>query len=188
MEIKKIIIALTLFITSSVTVVTAQTKFIDKAAEVSFHSRTPFENIDAVSNTGLSKLNQNTGELSFAVLIKSFLFKRALMQEHFNEDYMESETFPKSTFNGTINNISQVNFKTDGSYPVTVTGKLTIHGVTKDVTVNGTINITEGKVSAASTFEVAPQDYNIFIPAVVREKIAKVIKVQVKANFVPFQS
>lgn len=185
---KKLTAVLLFLVTTSVTLVQAQTKYIDKTTEISFHSRTPFENIDAVSNTALSTLDKKTGELSFAVLIKSFVFKRALMQEHFNEDYMESETYPKSTFKGVIKNLSEVNFKTDGSYPVTVTGSLTIHGVTKEVTVSGAINITEGKIAAVSSFEVMPQDYKIFIPAVVREKIAKVIKVQVTAHFVPFQS
>lgn len=184
---KRILLVLILLSAVSVTLVSAQSKLIDKATKITFYSHTPMEDINATTNSALSILDKDSGELTFAVLIKSFSFKRSLMQEHFNEDYMESGTYPKSTFKGTIKNISAVNFNADGNYPVTVTGNLTIHGVTKEVTVTGNLIINGGKISAASEFAVVPQDYNIIIPGVVKEKIAKQIKIQVKTEFTPFQ-
>jgi hypothetical protein len=184
----KSVFALSLLFSLSILFVKAQSKFIDKTTEISFHSHTPLEDIDATTSSALSILDQSTGDFSFAVLIKSFTFKKALMQVHFNENYIESETYPKSTFKGKIKNLSEVNFQTDGNYPVTVTGNLTIHGVTKEVTVNGIIKISGGKISATSEFSVVPQDYKIEIPGVVRDKIAKEIKISIKADYVPYES
>jgi hypothetical protein len=154
-------------------------KLISKNGHIWFYSYTPLEEIEAHNNQVVSILDPVSGTLQFNLLIKSFAFKRALMQEHFNENYMESDTYPKSSFNGTITNIDKINFKQDGTFPAEVTGDLTIHGVTKKITVPGTITIMGNSVSAKAKFDVVPQDYNIIIPDVVKEKFAKVMEVNI---------
>ena len=88
--------------------------FITKNGKISFFSKTDIENIDAVNNQAMSILNSQTGEIVFSVMVNGFLFKKALMQEHFNENYMESAKYPKATFKGTITDLTKVNFKKDG--------------------------------------------------------------------------
>jgi polyisoprenoid-binding protein YceI len=105
------------------------------------------------------------------------------MEEHFNENYMESDKFPKSTFKGSISNIKDVNFAKDGTYKVSTAGTLTMHGVSKQVTIPATITIKGGKISASSTFMVLLSDYNIAIPSVVKDKIAKDIKITVNCDY-----
>ena len=121
--------------------------------------------------------------MEFAVLIKAFEFEKALMQEHFNENYMESNTFPKATFKGTISGITSEEIKKPGSYPVDVEGELTIHGVAKQVKEKGTVKVdAKGVITASSDFIVVPEDHKIEIPGMVRDKIAKEIKVEVRIN------
>jgi polyisoprenoid-binding protein YceI len=158
-------------------------KYISKNGHVSFYSSTPIENIEANNNQAASILDSSNGELVFNLLIKSFEFKNALMQEHFNENYMESNKFPKASFKGKVTNISSVNFSKDGTYDVDVTGDLTIHGVTKPVTAKGNISVKGGTVSAESKFVVQPSDYNIQIPKLVEGKIARQIEVRVDLTY-----
>lgn len=166
----------------SVYIVNAQ-KYISKNGHISFYSSTPIENIEAHNNQAASILDASSGELVFNVLIKSFEFKNALMQEHFNENYMESDKFPKATFKGKVSNVQSVNFSKDGTYNVDVTGDLTIHGVTKPVSAKGTVSIKGETVSAESKFTVQPSDYNIQIPKLVEGKIAKQIEVRVNLTY-----
>lgn len=163
---------------------TAQNYFT-KNGKISFFSKTSMENIDAVNNQVVSVVNTQTGDMAFSVLVNGFLFKKALMQEHFNENYMESTKYPKATFKGTIADIGKVGFTKDGSYPVTVSGDLTMHGVTKKVSVPGTIVSKDGKFSAAATFTVLLADYNISIPSVVQNNISKTIEIKVDCNYEP---
>jgi polyisoprenoid-binding protein YceI len=128
-------------------------------------------------------IDQATGELSFSLLVKSFEFKIALMQEHFNENYMESDKYPKSAFKGKITNNIAVNYKKEGVYEVDVTGDLTIHNVTHSIVTKGTIEVKQGSVTAKAEFSVKPSDYNISIPALVESKIAKEIKISIDASY-----
>lgn len=157
----------------------AQTKMFTKKGKVSFYSETSVEKIEAHNNRVTAVLEKESGRIEFSMLITAFEFEKALMQEHFNENYMESAKFPKSIFKGTITNIKDVDFTKDGEYAVKVEGDLTIHGVTKKVAETGKIIIKSGKVSASSSFNVALKDYNITVPSVVGAKIAEVIKVSV---------
>jgi hypothetical protein len=175
--------AIILILTLVFSTTTHAQKLISKNAHVFFYSYTPLENIEANNNLVASILDPATGTFQFSLLIKSFEFKRALMQEHFNENYMESDKFQKSSFTGKIANFEKVNLKADGTYPVEVKGDLTIHGVTKPVSVEGTIKVVKGLVSAESKFTVVPQDYNIAIPDLVKEKIAKEITVTVDVTY-----
>jgi polyisoprenoid-binding protein YceI len=108
------------------------------------------------------------------------------MQEHFNENYIESHKFPKSTFKGNIENIKAVNLQQDGLYKVKIAGQLTIHGVTKPVNAEGTLEVKDGKIGAKSVFEVKPEDYAIEIPLLVRNHIAKIIQVKVNMLYAPY--
>ena len=157
-------------------------KVYTKNGLISFFSKTALENIKADNNQVLSVLNTQTGELQFSVLTKGFHFPKAMMEEHFNAEYMESSKYPKSTFKGTVADIAAINFTKDGSYPVTVRGDLNIHGVTKSISSTGTINIKTGKINVSSKFIVSPADYNISIPKVYKENIAKSIEITVNCN------
>lgn len=157
--------------------------YFTKNGRISFFSSTPMEDIKADNNQVISIINTSTGEFQFSVLNNAFHFKKALMEEHFNADYIESAKYPKSTFKGTISNPGKINFNTDGSYPVTVSGILNIHGVAKPVSVDGTITIKAGKISAGSVFKVKVKDYNIRIPAAVRNNIAEHIEITVSCNY-----
>ena len=159
--------------------------FITKNGKISFFSKTSMENIDAVNNQAVSVLNSKNGDLAFSVLAHGFLFKKALMQEHFNEDYMESDKYPKATFKGNIADISKVIFSKDGTYNISVSGNLTIHGVTNKITVPGTISIKAGKVSASAVFKILVADYKISIPKMVESNISKSIEVKVDCNYEP---
>lgn len=117
----------------------AQSLFMTRHGQISFFSKTSMENIDAVNNEVSSAFNQQTGELGFAVLIKSFHFDRALMEQHFNENYLESDQLPKATFKGKIADMQAIGAGKDGSYNVVAEGDLTIHGVTQKVKIPGTM-------------------------------------------------
>jgi polyisoprenoid-binding protein YceI len=127
-------------------------------------------------------LDSKTGTIDFIVQIKSFVFDKKLMQEHFNENYMESDKFPKASFKGQIINLSAIQFSKDGEYKTDVKGKLTIHGVTKDVTFSGKIIVRSGKLLIASSFSVLLADYNISIPGAVKDKVAKEVKINVQVS------
>jgi polyisoprenoid-binding protein YceI len=146
---------------------------------IKFFSKTTAENIDATNNQVKAALDSKSGNLEFAVSINSFLFKKALMQKHFQENYMESEKFPKSTFRGSIVDNAAVKYGTDGTYPVSVKGKLTMHGVTKEIVVPGKVSIAGNKTVLATDFNVSLDDYNIKVPANNASQIAKSIKVSV---------
>jgi polyisoprenoid-binding protein YceI len=152
-------------------------KYFTKSGSVNFFSKTPMENIDATNKKATCVIDSKTGQIEIALLMKAFEFEKALMQEHFNENYVESDKYPKATFKGNITNIASVNFTKDGSYPVDITGKLTMHGVTKDIKTKGSIAVKNGKINATTEFSVLLTDYYIEIPAVVEDKIQKSIKI-----------
>lgn len=150
-------------------------KQINKIAKISFNATAPNspEKIEAVTNEAANVLDIKSGDIAFQVLIKSFKFERALMQEHFNENYMESDKYPKASFVGKITNMPEVNFDKDGTYNAKVTGKLIMHGVENAVTVPGTITIKGSSIMLRAKFSVKLQDYKISIPSVVADKVGK---------------
>lgn len=178
---KKILVSAFLLIAVSCTV-SAQ-KYYTKNGNISFFSKTSVEDIKADNNQVMSVLNTQNGELQFSVLIKSFHFEKALMEEHFNENYLESAKYPKSTFKGTIADIAKVNFAADGTYPVSVSGDLTMHGVTKKVTTAGKIIVKAGKITGNAVFSVALADYKIEVPKLVENNISKTIQVTVNCLY-----
>lgn len=166
-----------------ITATVSAQKLYTKNGSVSFFSKTSLENIKADNNQVMSVLNTQTGDIQFSLLIKSFHFEKALMEEHFNENYMESEKFPKATFKGTITDLSRVSFTTDGIYTVAVSGDMTIHGVTKKATTTGSIVVKAGKISASAKFPVKLSEYNVSIPNLVKDNIAESVEVTLNSNF-----
>lgn len=165
--------------------VQAQPVYMTRNGQITFFSKTPMEDIDAVNNEVTSLLNTETGELVYAVLIKSFRFERALMEEHFNENYMESTQFPKATFQGTLLNKGDIDFATPGTYRAQVEGEILIHGVKKPLTATGTLQVQRDKIAVDATFQLKPKDFNITIPALVADKIAEAIDVKVTCQYTP---
>lgn len=177
---KKIIVTAAL-LTSCTTALFAQ-KFMSLTSKVTFLSSTPLENFDAINNEVTSIIDAEKNGVAFIVPVKSFKFKSALMQEHFNENYMESDNFPKATFKGTFKGFDVANFSKEGTYKVTADGDLTIHGVTKTVSIPGTIQVKNGSIVSDAKFMVATKDYNIKVPSAVGTKIAQEIEVTVHAD------
>lgn len=161
---------------------TAQLYFT-KNGSVSFFSSTPMEDIKAGNNQVISIINTSTGEIQFSLLNNAFHFKKALMEEHFNDDYIESAKYPKSTFKGSISNLKDINLGKDGVYNITVSGNLNIHGVTRAVSVPGKLTVKGGAISATSTFKIKPKDHNIGIPPSVKNNIAETVELTVNCNY-----
>lgn len=166
--------------------VDAQTIFFARNGYIDFYSSTPVEDIKAVNRQVNSVLNIENGEIEFSVLINAFQFEKALMQEHFNEKFMESGKFPKAHFKGKLADNNKINYTADGTYPTKAVGKLTIHGVTNEVELPGELKIEDGRINTIAVFRIAPADYNITIPAVVRDNIAKEVKITVNTQLKPY--
>jgi hypothetical protein len=162
-------------------------KYITKNGYIGFLGHTPMDDIKADNNQVASILDTSNGELVFQILMKSFHFDAALMEEHFNENYMESEKFPKSIFKGKITNLSEVNFSKSGMYNVNVEGEMNIHGVAKPFSAKGNLEIIKDGIIAKSKFTVKPADFNIAIPGVVKEKIASEMEVSLEMKYSPMK-
>jgi hypothetical protein len=165
----------------------AQDKFYTKTGKIEFSSKAPMEDIEAKNKTLAGLLDTKTGMLQFSVLMKGFEFPKALMQEHFNENYVESDKYPRGDFKGTITNNKDINYSVDGTYPAEVTGKLTLHGVTRDLKTKGSVKVENGKIETNATFNVLLSDYQIKIPSVVKEKLSNNIKVVVECKMDPLK-
>jgi polyisoprenoid-binding protein YceI len=179
---KKILLISTLILSLGISA-TAQVLFT-KNGSISFNatSKNSPEKIEATNKAVACKVNTTAGDVEFVVLIKSFVFKNQLMQQHFNENYVESDKYPKCNFKGKITNLSSVNFTKDGSYAVTVDGTLSLHGVDKKVSTKGTITVKGGKVSMSSTFNIKLPEYKINIPNEVKDKVAQDATIIVSCN------
>lgn len=169
--------------------VSAQDKYFTKSGKIRFDAtaKNSPENVDALNRSVTCVLDTKTGNFQFAVLLKGFEFTRALMQEHFHENYMESDKYPKSEFRGMIMDNKPELYSKPGSYDVTVKGKLTMHGVTKDIETKGKLEVKSGSIQATANFPVALADYNITIPQLVADKLAKVAEVQVDCTLMPLK-
>ena len=183
---KKILFVIALAVTTTATF--GQGRFLTKNGKIYFDCTTPSspEKIDGTNDKATSVIDASTGAIEFALLMKAFAFEKALMQEHFNENYVESDKFPKATFKGNITNMSSINLSKDGTYPATVKGQMTLHGETKEVTAPGTITVKGGAITAAkSEFKLLLSDLKVEIPSVVADKVAKEAKISVDLTFQP---
>lgn len=162
-------------------------KYFTRDGKVKFSSDASIEKIEAVNKSATAVLDAATGKMEWKVLIKGFLFEKALMQEHFNENYLESSKFPNATFKGEISNLNEVNLGKDGTYKAVVKGKLTMHGVEKDAETTGTVKVSGGAITVHSDFTVKCSDYNIKIEAAKVSNISNEIKVTVDAALNPMK-
>lgn len=162
-------------------------KYMTRTGTVSFLSKTPIETFEAKTSQANSSMNTATGDLAFLLLMKSFQFEKALMQEHFNEKYVESDKFPKATFTGKITNLSEVNFSKPGSYKASVTGDLTIHGVTQKVTTTGLIEVKADGIVVTAEFPIKVTDYGVKIPAATKDNVAETVTTRVRAELKPME-
>jgi YceI-like domain len=152
--------------------------YMTKTGFIGFYSKTPLEDIQGENNQVYAVLDPANHHLAFAVLLKGFIFPKELMQSHFNENYVESDKFPKATFSGTCS--GDMDLSKDGIYQIVVKGDLNLHGVTKPLETTGQLEVKNGKIVGSSAFKIKPEDYQISIPGVVRDKIAKDIDVKVQ--------
>ena len=166
----------------------AQTRYLTKTGHVSFFSATPLEDIDAHNREVAAVLDLSTGQLAFSLPVKGFIFKRTLMQEHFNENYLESDKYPKATFTGRFMGLDAATLATPGPHAVQVAGDLTLHGVTRRIQVPANLELKGGQLAATAAFTVASADYGIEIPLLVRDKIAKTVTVRVDLTCAPVAS
>lgn len=170
-----------------VMVTQGQPLYVSKTNTTSFFAGTAVEDIDATNTKAVSLLNVNTGELSISIPNKEFHFKRALMEEHFNENYMESGKYPKSEFKGKIKNPEQYNFGSSTPFVVSVTGNLTIHGVAKERTIEVTVVNQGGKIEGKANFTIALSDHNIDRPKILWEKLAETVNVTTTFTYEPYK-
>ena len=157
--------------------------YYTKNGSISFFSKSMLQDIEADNNQVISVLNIQNSTLEFSLLNNAFHFPKAKMEEDFNENYIESDKYPRSSFKGTLININKVDFTKDGNYPVMVKGDLSIHGITKNITANGTIIISKGTISAYSSFTVFVKDYGIRIPTIVSNKIAEQVQIKINCTY-----
>jgi len=169
----------------SITNQAGQAIYVCKNAKINLYSSAPIEDIKAETQSGASVYNAATGELDFSVTISTFKFPKELMQEHFNSDYMESDKFPRATFKGKLQ--EQPDITKDGSYPVTVNGELTVHGVTQKRTINGNLTVKNGVITMTSEFIVKCADHHIDIPRIVFHNIAESIQMNVSATYMLYK-
>jgi polyisoprenoid-binding protein YceI len=154
---------------------TAQT-FLTRTGQISFYSKTPLEDIKAENHQANAAIDLSKKTIAIAILVKSFLFEKQLMQDHFNENYAESDKYPKANFAG---NIAGLTATSPGTYPVQIEGSLSFHGVTRPLSTSAVLVIGADKLNGKANFSLVPSDFNIKIPALVRDKIANRINVEV---------
>ena len=160
-------------------------KYITKEGTIEIFSKTPIFTIEGIDKKVASILNFENGEVVATTLVRSFKFHEALVEDHFNENYMESEKFPKASFKGNITNFKDVNLKKNGDYKITIKGDLTIHGVTKPIDATGTITIKDGKVLAKTQFNVSLAGYKIHVEESYKDAIKDEIRLNINFDYAP---
>jgi hypothetical protein len=153
-------------------------------SRVSFFSSAPMENIEAITSRTKSLLNTHTAEIAFVIPIKTFEFEKKLMQEHFNENYLESHKYPEATFKGKLIGF---NPQQKGAQKVIARGQMNIHGVNRNVEAAGTLDFRENEVYLTAVFPIKVADYEVEIPTLVFYNIAEVVEVTVKAKYLPYE-
>ena len=166
----------------------AQSKYIDRAGKVSFFSSAPMEDIEAHNQQAVSVLDVETGDVVASMLMRSFNFRKALMEEHFNENYVESHKYPKATFKGNVSNISELDLSKDGKCTLHISGEITLHGVTKPLTLKADAVVKDGTIYAKAVFPLTVKDFKIEIPRLVIDNIAEVVEVSVSFNYQPMSN
>ena len=156
--------------------------YMTKTGFIGFYSKTPLEDVKAENNQVYAVLDPASHHIAFAVLLKGFIFTKELMQEHFNENYVESDKYPKATFSGACS--GEMDLTKDGTYEVVIKGDLNLHGVTKPLETTAQLEVKKDHIKGTSAFKLKPEDFNISIPGIVREKIAGEISVKVQIDWI----
>lgn len=152
-------------------------KYSTRAGVVKFEASVPsFEEVAAENKAASAVLNADNGEIAVLTLMKGFRFKVALMEEHFNESYVESDKFPKATFTGRIEGLD-LSRLTESGKSHTVTGELTMHGKTKKITDTAIVSKSGNSITVSGNFMVKPQDFDIKVPKMVSKKVAENVNV-----------
>lgn len=154
--------------------------YMTRTGFIGFYSKTSFEDIKAENNQVYAVIDAGKKNIAFAVLLKGFVFTKELMQEHFNENYVESDKYPKATFSGAYT--GDVLLGKDGVYPVRVRGNLTLHNTIRAIEEPATLEVKGGKLLGKTEFNIKPEDFHISIPSVVRDKIANEVTVHVQID------
>jgi hypothetical protein len=155
-------------------------QYMTRTGFIGFYSKTSLEDIKAENNQVYAIVDLGKKNIAFSLLMKGFIFRKELMQQHFNENYVESDKYPKGNFVGTYT--GDVNPDKDGTYNIVVKGKLTLHNVTRDIEQPSVIEISKGKLLGRADFKIKPEDYNITIPSLVRDKIEPLITVHIQID------
>jgi len=164
----------------------AQDRYLTRTGHIWFYSEAPMENIEAHNRQVTAVLDVVKGELAYKVIMKSFEFEKAAMQDHFNTQYLHTDKFPNAQFEGKITNLAAINFKKDGVYTAQVEGKMTIHGVTKDIKQTGTVEVKAGNVVTKAKFNINLADYNVQVPSDFARKISQTIQINVDCTLPPY--
>ena len=177
---KKVVLFLLLMISFS----TFAQKYFTKTGNTQFKASVEaFEPVEAINNSTTAIINVTSGEIASLLFVKAFNFRVALMQEHFNENYMDSGTFPKATFKGSISDFNFSNISSaKKKYPLK--GTLTVRGVEKEIETFATFSKKEEKLLMEASFGVQPEDFNIKIPRIVSDKIAGIINISLVYEFI----
>lgn len=184
-KMKKILFLFVALVSLS-TFVQAQ-KQITKEGEIEIFSETSIFVIEAKNQKVASILNTETGDVVASTLVRSFKFKEALVEEHFNENYMESHKFPKSVFKGKITNFSDIDISKDGTHKINITGDLTMHGETLPIASTGELTVKGGKISAKTEFLVSLEKYKIMVEESYKDRIKDEIQLKVHFNYAPLK-
>lgn len=158
-------------------------KYYSKNAVIRFNSPSKVEKIEGVNSTATTVLDLSSGRLEFAALVNAFVFEKALMQEHFNENYLESTKFPKAMFKGSLTDFQNLQFSKPGSYKTQVRGDLTMHGVTKSIAAPVEFIVDDKGVHALCNFTVKCSDFQIEIPTVVKNTVSNNVDIKVKVDY-----
>lgn len=185
MKFSKLVLSIVLLL--SVSTLQAQDRYLTRVGHVKFFSTAPMEDIEAHNYKVLSIVDLAKGEVAVDMLMKSFEFEKKLMQEHFNENYMESSKYPKSTFSGKFDVPAGLKNMEDGTYELDVTGEINVHGVKKPLTTKASLTVTNGKLTGSLVFNVSVKDHEISIPKVVVKNIAEVVEVTASFEYEAFK-
>ena len=156
---------------------------IDRAGKASFYSEAPLEDIEAVNETLLGAIDLDKGTLAVSMSIKGFHFDNSLMEEHFNENYLESDKYPKAQFSGKIKDFSNLDFSKAGSFEAVVEGLIEIHGVKKTLKTIVRFESSADRLLANTQFDIVVDDFDVDIPKLVIKNIAEVVEVKASFNF-----
>jgi polyisoprenoid-binding protein YceI len=155
-------------------------QYMTRSGFIGFYGKTPMEDIRAENKQVYAIIDAGKKEMAITLLLRGFIFTKELMQQHFNENYVESDKYPKASFTGTYT--INVPPGSDSIYKITIKGNMTLHNVTRPVEIPATLQMQQGRLIGNAEFKMKPEDYNITIPSLVRDKIAKEMDVVVKLD------